>query len=102
MQISRATDRTHQAANSDWFTGEVTMAPLARPDGPSLVAALEVIRPGARTNWHTHPVGQTLIVTQGRGWARAGARPGSISVPATWCASHRANAIGTAPPTTAR
>ena len=70
MQISRAADRSHQSANSDWFTGEVTMAPLARPDGPSLVAALEVTyAPGARTNWHTHPVGQTLIVTQGKGWA---------------------------------
>src|SRR6266480_5105789 len=57
---------------SEWFTGTVPIDPLLfqAPD-PALVQGASVtFDPGARTAWHTHPLGQTLIVTAGCGWAR--------------------------------
>jgi quercetin dioxygenase-like cupin family protein len=63
-----------------WFTGAVTMAPvLADAPAPSRLRALSVtFAPGARTAWHTHPAGQTLVVTDGEG--RAQSRGGPVVV----------------------
>ena len=52
----------------DWFTGSVRIDPLFDPNDARRGAAASVtFEPGARTAWHTHPLGQTLIITAGRG-----------------------------------
>ena len=57
---------------SDWFTGAVRIDPIQmQPEEPSrITCALVTFEPGARTNWHTHPLGQLLIVTAGKGWTQ--------------------------------
>lgn len=68
MEITRAADQVHQPGPADWFTGEVTIAPLFNPhDRERVQGASVTFQPGARTAWHTHPLGQTLIVTAGHG-----------------------------------
>ena len=71
MEIQRSGSQPSAKGPADWFTGTVRIDPLFdRPD-PALVAGAHVtFEPGARTAWHTHPLGQTLIVTSGRGWAQ--------------------------------
>jgi quercetin dioxygenase-like cupin family protein len=56
----------------DWFTGRVRIDPIQmEPLEPSrITSALVTFEPGARTNWHTHPLGQLLIVTSGKGWTQ--------------------------------
>jgi quercetin dioxygenase-like cupin family protein len=68
MDIQRGGDRPSTIGPADWFTGIVRIDPLFSPPEPARVAgALVTFEPGARTNWHTHPLGQTLVVTVGRG-----------------------------------
>jgi quercetin dioxygenase-like cupin family protein len=67
MQITRNRP-VSRLASQDWFTGRVWQDPIAAPPAPARVRALSVhFEPGARTNWHTHPLGQTLYVTEGVG-----------------------------------
>jgi quercetin dioxygenase-like cupin family protein len=67
MQITRSTIDTAKGP-ADWFTGDVYIDAVAAPAAPSRVAAALVhFTPGARTAWHTHPVGQTIFVTEGIG-----------------------------------
>jgi quercetin dioxygenase-like cupin family protein len=67
MQITRNSIDT-MAGPSDWFTGAVFIDAVAAPMAPSRVAAASVhFTPGARTAWHTHPLGQTIFVTEGSG-----------------------------------
>nr|WP_229312257.1 cupin domain-containing protein [Larkinella punicea] len=55
----------------DWFTGAVRIDPLfAKKEATKGAAALVTFEPGARTAWHTHPAGQTLIVISGMGWVQ--------------------------------
>src|SRR5690606_6129891 len=55
----------------EYFTGAVRIDPLFQaPDPARVTGALVTFEPGARTAWHTHPLGQTLIVTSGSGWAQ--------------------------------
>ncbi len=69
MQIFKSGSRPSNAGPEDWFTGRVRLDPLHEAPDPARVAmALVTFEPGARTNWHTHPLGQTLIVTGGCGW----------------------------------
>ncbi|WP_375391963.1 cupin domain-containing protein [uncultured Sphingomonas sp.] len=69
MDITRAGSRPSQPGPADWFTGRVRIDPLFAAPAPARVAGASVtFEPGARTAWHTHPLGQTLIVTAGRGW----------------------------------
>ena len=71
MKITRAGQTPSTAGPADWFTGTVRIAPLFSPPDPARVAmALVTFEPGARTAWHTHPLGQTLIVTAGCGWVQ--------------------------------
>ena len=59
-----------------YFTGEVTIRPLIKAEAPArLQAALVTFAPGARTHWHSHPLGQTLFVTEGRGLAQVAGEP---------------------------
>jgi len=85
MDIKRSGSQPSGKGPSDWFTGTVRVDPLFQSPEPARVAGASVtFEPGARTAWHTHPLGQTLIVTAGFGWAqRAGGpieeiRPGDI------------------------
>jgi quercetin dioxygenase-like cupin family protein len=71
MEIRRAGSQPSGKGPGEWFTGEVRIDPLFGPPDPARVAgALVTFEPGARTAWHTHPLGQTLIVTAGCGWAQ--------------------------------
>lgn len=68
MEISRAADRKAGSPPAEWFTGEVRMEPLVNPPDPARAVAVNVtFAPGARTAWHTHPLGQTIIITDGVG-----------------------------------
>lgn len=71
MEITRAGSQPSGKGPVDWFTGTVRIDPLFQAPDPALVAGASVtFEPGARTAWHTHPLGQTLIVTAGRGWVQ--------------------------------
>lgn len=71
MEIQRAGTRPPRQASDDYFTGTVRIDPLFDRADPARVVGVNVtFEPGARTAWHTHPLGQSLIVTSGRGWAQ--------------------------------
>ena len=71
MEIKRIGSQPSGKGPSEWFTGTVRIDPLFTAPDPALVAGASVtFEPGARTAWHTHPLGQTLIVTAGCGWAQ--------------------------------
>jgi quercetin dioxygenase-like cupin family protein len=71
MEIRRAGSQSSRKGPADWFTGAVRIDPLFEAPGPARVASAHVtFEPGARTAWHTHPLGQTLIVTAGLGRAQ--------------------------------
>lgn len=68
MEIKRVGSQPSTKGPSDYFTGTVRIDPLVQAPAPARVAAAAVtFEPGARTAWHTHPLGQTLIVTAGLG-----------------------------------
>jgi quercetin dioxygenase-like cupin family protein len=85
MEIKRAGSRPSAKGPADWFTGSVRIDPLFDTPEPARAAGASVtFEPGARTAWHTHPLGQTLIVIAGAGRVqRAGSaieeiRPGDV------------------------
>jgi quercetin dioxygenase-like cupin family protein len=68
VQITRAGANPSAKAPADWFTGTARIDPLFNAHAPDRVQGASVtFEPGARTAWHTHPLGQTLIVTSGLG-----------------------------------
>jgi quercetin dioxygenase-like cupin family protein len=72
MEIKPAGSRPSLRAPAEYFTGVVRQDPLMDAPEPARVRAVSVtFEPGARTAWHTHPLGQTLIVTSGRGLAQS-------------------------------
>jgi quercetin dioxygenase-like cupin family protein len=71
MEIKRVGSRPSVEGPADWFTGKVRIDPLFQAAAPARVAGASVtFEPGARTAWHTHPLGQTLIILAGCGWAQ--------------------------------
>ena len=71
MEIQRSGSRPSGKGQAEYFTGPVRIDPLCNPPAPARVFGASVtFEPGARTAWHTHPLGQTLIVTAGCGWAQ--------------------------------
>jgi quercetin dioxygenase-like cupin family protein len=71
MDISRAGSKPSGKGPADWFTGIVRIDPLFTAPSPARVGGAAVtFEPGTRTAWHTHPLGQTLIVTSGVGWVQ--------------------------------
>ena len=71
MEIKRIGGQASAKGPSDWFTGTVRIDPLFQAPDPARVQGASVtFEPGARTAWHTHPLGQTLIVMAGCGWVQ--------------------------------
>ncbi|HWV66567.1 (R)-mandelonitrile lyase [Chitinophaga sp.] len=85
MEITRTGSKASVKGPADWFSGAVRIDPLFDPnDARRAAAATVTFEPGARTAWHTHPLGQTIIIVSGLGWVqREGGRveevhPGDI------------------------
>lgn len=102
MEIRRSGSQASGAGSADWFSGGVRIDPLFTAPDPARVACASVtFEPGARTAWHTHPLGQTLIVVAGCGWAqREGGpveeiRPGDV----VWFEPHEKHWHGATPAT---
>ena len=102
MDIKRAGSRSSIKGPSDWFTGTVRIDPLFDATAPARAAAAAVtFEPGARTAWHTHPLGQTLIVTAGSGLAQRDGgtieeiHPGDV----VWCPPNEKHWHGASPTT---
>jgi len=71
MEIKRSGSQPSGKGPKEYFTGTVRIDPLINAPDPARIAGASVtFEPGARTAWHTHPLGQTLIVTAGMGWAQ--------------------------------
>lgn len=71
MDIKRSGSQPSVTGSADWFTGAVRVDPLLDAPSPAhLLAASVTFEPAARTAWHTHPLGQMLIVTAGCGRAQ--------------------------------
>ena len=71
MKIMRGGSQPSQEAPAEYFTGSVRIDPLFAANHPSRTSGASVtFEPGARSAWHTHPLGQTLIVTAGAGWVQ--------------------------------
>ncbi len=76
MEIKRAGAQPSEKGPAAWFTGVVRIDPLFLTPEPARVQGASVtFEPGARTAWHTHPLGQTLLVTAGCGWAQREGSP---------------------------
>ena len=76
MQITRGGSRPSAKGPAEYFTGAVRVDPMFQAGDPPRVSGGNVtFEPGARSAWHTHPLGQTLIVTSGLGWAQAEGGP---------------------------
>ncbi|MCB1280624.1 MAG: cupin domain-containing protein, partial [Salinibacterium sp.] len=71
MDIQRAGSQASKQGPADWFSGAVRIDPLLNSKAPSRFGAASVtFEPGARTAWHTHPLGQHLIIVSGLGWVQ--------------------------------
>jgi 4-carboxymuconolactone decarboxylase len=71
IKISRSDSLHPRKASAEYFTGSVEVQELFPPDDPSRTSGGKVtFEPGARSAWHTHPLGQILIVTDGTGWVQ--------------------------------
>ena len=71
MEITRIGSQPSSKGSEDWFTGSVRIDPLFQPnEHRRAAAAIVTFEPGARTAWHTHPLGQTLVVISGVGLAQ--------------------------------
>jgi quercetin dioxygenase-like cupin family protein len=71
MDIARSASRPSTAGKPEYFSGSVRIEPLFDAPAPGrAVGARVTFEPGARTAWHTHPLGQSLVCTAGRGWAQ--------------------------------
>jgi quercetin dioxygenase-like cupin family protein len=76
MDIKRQGVQPSGIGPASWFTGSVRLDPLVTPPEPSrAISALVTFEPGARTAWHTHPLGQTLFVVAGTGWVQREGAP---------------------------
>ena len=76
MEIKRSGSQASRKPPEEYFTGTVRLDPLFQTTAPARVGGASVtFEPAARTAWHTHPLGQTLIVTSGLGWAQRDGGP---------------------------
>ena len=76
MEIKRNGSQSPVKGPADWFTGNVRIEPFHQAPAPARVGISNVtFEPGARTAWHSHPLGQTLIVTSGSGLVQSWGKP---------------------------
>jgi len=76
MDIVKRGSQPSTAGSTDYFTGEVRIDSAFQRTGEArLAGAIVTFAPGARTAWHTHPLGQTLVVVSGRGWTQCEGEP---------------------------
>jgi quercetin dioxygenase-like cupin family protein len=102
MELKRAGSQPSQRGPAVYFTGTVRIDPLNAPPAPARVSCASVtFEPGARSAWHTHPLGQTLVVTFGCGWTQCEGepiveiRPGDV----IWCPPGKKHWHGATPAT---
>jgi quercetin dioxygenase-like cupin family protein len=102
MDIKRSGSQPSAKGQAEYFTGNVRIDPLFQPNDPARAGGVSVtFEPGARTAWHSHPLGQTLIVTAGCGLVQSWdepiekIRPGDV----VWSASGEKHWHGAAPTT---
>ena len=88
LVITRNGSQASIKGHDQWFSGPFRVDKMLQPQSPSITsAALVTFEPGSRTAWHTHPLGQTLVVTSGKGWVQEWGRekreiqPGDV----VWC-----------------
>ena len=71
MEIKRSGAQPSRKGPVEWFTGMVRIDPLFQSPAPARAnGAMVTFEPGARTAWHTHPLGQTLLIVSGVGWVQ--------------------------------
>lgn len=76
MKITKAGATPSVVGSNDWFTGRVRIDSLFPADGGRRSnGGVVTFEPGARTRWHTHPAGQTIIITHGLGWVQRDGGP---------------------------
>lgn len=102
MELRRAGSQPSQRGPAEYFTGTVRLDPLMTAPSPARVSCASVtFEPGARTAWHTHPLGQTLVVIAGCGWTQCEGepiveiRPGDV----IWCPPNHRHWHGATPRT---
>ena len=102
MELKRNGSRPSQKGPEQYFTGSVRIDPIIQAPEPSRVTCgCVTFEPGARSAWHTHPLGQTLIVTSGVGWTQCQGGPivemraGDV----IWCPPNHKHWHGAAPTT---
>lgn len=102
MEIKRSGSQPSAKGPTDYFTGSVRIDPLFTAPSPACVACASVtFEPGARTAWHTHPLGQVLIVTAGCGWTQCEGEP-AVEIRAgdvIWCPPNHRHWHGATPTT---
>jgi quercetin dioxygenase-like cupin family protein len=102
MEIKPSGSQPSGKGPAEYFTGTVRIDPLFQAPGPARVFGASVtFEPGARTNWHTHPLGQNLVVILGCGLVQSWGgpiekiRPGDV----VWCPPGEKHWHGATPPT---
>ncbi|MFO1061799.1 MAG: cupin domain-containing protein [Dongiaceae bacterium] len=102
MILKRAGSQPSQQGSAENFTGTVRIDPLHAADAPARVSAASVtFEPGARSAWHTHPLGQILVVTAGCGWTQCEGEP-IVEIRAgdvIWCPPNHRHWHGATPTT---
>ena len=98
MKITRSGSQPSQKGPAEYFTGSVRVDSRFQGTSPARVGGgIVTFEPGARTAWHTHPLGQTLIVTSGLGWVQVEGGRRRKFVLVTSCGSLPQKNIGTVP-----
>lgn len=97
MDITNGCSQPAEKGPEEYFPGDVRIDPLFDPHEKARAAGASVtFEPGARTAWHTHPLGQVLIVTSGCGLVQSEGGPIEQIRSGTWSGSHRTRNTGTA------
>ena len=102
MEIKRNGSQPSGKGPAEWFTGNVRLEPMHQAPAPARVSISNVtFEPGARTAWHSHPLGQTLIVTAGSGRVQSWGKPVEQIQPGdvVWFQSNEKHWHGAAPTT---
>lgn len=102
MQLKRVGSQPSKKGSEENFTGNVGIDPLNSPPAPARTSVASVtFEPGARSAWHTHPLGQTLVVTAGCGWTQCEGEP-IVEIragDAVWCPPRQKHWHGAIPTT---